>query len=124
MAAQLLILASSEMSTLHSFRSQYWNDLTFERVQILTKAAQVSKIPLLEATLRWMKHHSGLEAKDGIILGASRIEHLEQNLEELTKGPLPQVMVEAFEDAWEKVKPMSSTYFQTSDNRFPAKENA
>ncbi|KAG0048731.1 hypothetical protein BGZ83_006334 [Gryganskiella cystojenkinii] len=103
------------------FRHQYWNTLTFESVQILIKAAETNQIPLLEATLRWMKHHSGLDGKDGLILGASQVHHLEENLKDLTKGPLPQAMIEAFDEAWEKVKPVSPTYFRTANTRFPVK---
>ncbi|KAG0048730.1 hypothetical protein BGZ83_006333 [Gryganskiella cystojenkinii] len=95
------------------FRNQYWNQLTFEAVQILVKASEANHIPLLEATLRWMNHHSGLEAKDGIIIGASQLKHLEENLEDLKKGPLPKAMVEAFDEAWEKVKAVSPTYFRS-----------
>ncbi|GJJ77684.1 hypothetical protein EMPS_10043 [Entomortierella parvispora] len=95
------------------FRGHYWND---------PKASQVNKIPLLEATLRWMKHHSGLAAKDGIILGASSLQHLEENLK--NKGPLRQSMIDAFDEDWETVKPVSSTYFRTPDTRFRVKEDA
>lgn len=93
--------------------------MTFDGLQILNKAAQANNIPLLEATLRWMRHHSSLEAKDGIIIGASSLKHLEDNLENLDKGPLPQMMVEAFDEAWEKVRPTAMSYFRTAETRFP-----
>ena len=69
-----------------------------------------------------MKHHAGLEAKDGIILGASNVHHLRENLEDLTKGPLPQSMLDAFEEAWEKVKATSPAYFRTTATRFQIKK--
>ncbi|KAF9359148.1 hypothetical protein BGX26_013001 [Mortierella sp. AD094] len=94
------------------FRNHFWNRLNFEGVQILENAAKANNLTLLEATLRWMRHHSGMEAKDGIIIGASSLHHLEENLVDLAKGPLPQSMVEAFDEAWEHVKASSPYYFR------------
>ncbi len=93
-----------------SFRERYWNRLNLEGVQLLSKAAEENHLTLLEATLRWMRHHSGLEAKDGILIGASSMRHLEENLVDLEKGPLPQAMVDAFDEAWEHVKAASAYY--------------
>ncbi|KAF9925348.1 hypothetical protein BGZ67_008718 [Mortierella alpina] len=92
------------------FRERYWNRLNLEGVQLLTKAAAENHLTLLEATLRWMRHHSGLGAKDGILIGASSVRHLEENLVDLDKGPLPQAMVDAFDEAWELVKAASAHY--------------
>ncbi|KAG0205342.1 hypothetical protein BGX28_003050 [Mortierella sp. GBA30] len=94
------------------FRDRYWNKLTFEGIQILNKAATDNNLTLLEATLRWMRHHSGLEGKDGIIIGASSIHHLEANLAGLDKGPLPQAMIDAFDAAWEHVMAASPYYYR------------
>ncbi|KAG0044413.1 hypothetical protein BGZ83_010358 [Gryganskiella cystojenkinii] len=101
------------------FRDRYWNQLTFEGIDLLQRAAKENDITLLEATLRWMRHHSGLEAKDGIIIGASSVEHLEVNLKGLAKGPLPESMVQAFDDAWEKIKPAALYYVRPAAARFP-----
>jgi len=89
----------------------YWNKTNFEAVEALTKVAKENNLTLLEATLRWMRHHSGLEAKDGILIGASKVEQLEESLTELDKGPLPEAMVKAFDDAWEHCKPLALSYF-------------
>ncbi|KAF8923099.1 hypothetical protein BGZ58_003348 [Dissophora ornata] len=94
------------------FRRRYWKSLNFEGVQILEKAAKENDVTLLEATLRWMRHHSSLGSIDGIIIGASSIEQLEQNLTELEKGPLPDAMVRAFDEAWEHVKPAAEHYYR------------
>ena len=71
-----------------------------------------------------MRYHSGLEAKDGIILGASSVKHLEENLTDLEKGPLPESVVEAFDQAWDHVKPVSTNYFvQAKDRRYDFVKN-
>ncbi|KAF9346381.1 Aflatoxin B1 aldehyde reductase member 2 [Mortierella sp. AD094] len=101
------------------FRERYWNQLTFEGIGILEKAAAENQITLLEATLRWMRHHSRLEAKDGIIIGASSLKNLEESLSDLDKGPLDESMIRAFDEAWEKVKPSSQYYAQHTTMKFP-----
>lgn len=57
-----------------------------------------------EASMRWIKHHSALGEGDGIILGASKIEHLKSNLDQISRSPLPELVLRAVEDMWEKVK--------------------
>ncbi|KAG0314322.1 hypothetical protein BGZ99_008213, partial [Dissophora globulifera] len=93
------------------FRSMYWSRLNFEGIEILEKAIKPHGISLLEASLRWMRHHSGLTARDGILLGASSVIHLESNLADLEKEPLPESVVVAFDEAWERVKPVTANYF-------------
>lgn len=39
-------------------------------------------------------------------MGVSSLEQLEQNLHDLEVGPLPTVLVDAFEDAWKAVEHM------------------
>jgi aflatoxin B1 aldehyde reductase len=95
-----------------SFRERYWNRLNLEGIQILDKAAKANDLTMIEATLRWMKHHSGLESKDGIIIGVSSLKHMEQNMIDLDKGPLPQAMIDAFDQAWDYVMPASRHYIR------------
>ncbi|KAF9376362.1 hypothetical protein CPB97_010850 [Podila verticillata] len=94
------------------YRERYWSNLFFEAVRILTKAAEENHLTLIESALRWMAHHSGLGPNDGIIIGASSLHHLEENLKDLAKGPLPEAMVTAFDEAWEHVKVACPAYFK------------
>ncbi|KAL9597714.1 MAG: hypothetical protein Q9219_004971 [cf. Caloplaca sp. 3 TL-2023] len=60
-------------------------------------------VSLAGASLRWLYYHSALGEKDGIILGATKIEQVKQNVAEITKGPLENKLVDAFEQAWKTV---------------------
>ncbi|KAG0204121.1 hypothetical protein BGX28_003844 [Mortierella sp. GBA30] len=97
------------------YRERYWNNLFFEAVRNLEKVAKEHNLTLIESALRWMSHHSGLGPNDGIIIGASSLQHLEDNLRDLAKGPLPKEMVDAFDEAWEHVKVACPPYFKTND---------
>ncbi|KAG0359294.1 hypothetical protein BGX24_005797 [Mortierella sp. AD032] len=92
-------------------RGMYWNKTNFEAIETLKTTAAKHNFTLLEATLRWMRHHSTLDAKDGIIIGSSTVDQLQESLTALDKGPLPEEMVKAFDGAWEHVKTRTEWYF-------------
>lgn len=58
---------------------------------------------LTEVALRWLQHHSVLTPEDGVIIGASSAAQLEQNLVDSEKGPLPQDVVAALDEAFKAV---------------------
>ena len=63
--------------------------------------------------LRWCVHHSKLDivdGDDGIIIGCTSVKQVEENLENLEKGPLPDDVVKALEDAWLVCKPTAPPY--------------
>ncbi|KAG0345890.1 hypothetical protein BG004_002824 [Podila humilis] len=96
------------------YREQYWTPLYFDAVKTLKEAAAKHDIELLDASIRWMCHHSGLGPHDGLIFGANdRVQDLEQNMSSAQKGEvLPKEMVTAFEKAWDQVKAANQTYFR------------
>ncbi len=94
-----------------SYPERYWKRSFFEAVDILRNAC--GDISLVEATYRWLAFHSGLnEARgDGILIGASKYSQLEQNIEAIENGPLPEYVICAFESAWQHCKADSPEYF-------------
>ncbi|KFY37462.1 hypothetical protein V495_07161 [Pseudogymnoascus sp. VKM F-4514 (FW-929)] len=95
------------------YRQRYWNDAHFDALDKIRPLAQKLGIPTAEAALRWMNHHSALkrEHEDAIITCASSAKQLEENLISLTKGPLPEELVQAFTDGWTTTKGVSAAYF-------------
>jgi aflatoxin B1 aldehyde reductase len=89
------------------------NDAYFEALDIVRPAAEKQGLTMAETALRWMTHHSklGKEYPDAILIGASSTNHIEQNLVDLEKGPLPDDVLKALDEAWEKVKPITSKYW-------------
>ncbi|MCJ1478363.1 hypothetical protein MMC13_007043 [Lambiella insularis] len=59
--------------------------------------------------LRWALHHSALKAEhgDAIILGASSLPQLEENLKICDEGPLPEHLAKAVDDVWPTAKPFA-----------------
>ena len=60
-------------------------------------------LSLIEIALRWVQHHSVLTPSDGVILGASSAAQLEQNCVASEKGPLPEDVVKALDEAYKIV---------------------
>jgi len=96
-----------------NYRNRYWNDSYFKALEKIGPVANKHNLTLAEVALRWMSHHSLLsrEKGDAILIGASSIEHLESNLVDLEKGPLPQDVVDVLGEAWDLVKPVATKYY-------------
>ncbi|KAI0882615.1 Aldo/keto reductase [Annulohypoxylon maeteangense] len=72
-----------------------------------------------EAALRWLAYHSDLGEKDGVILGATKIEQLKQNLEDMEKGALPQAVVDEIMAIGETIDAMGSGNFDVKPAELP-----
>lgn len=94
-----------------SYPSRYWKPSFFEAVDIIRQA--IGDISMVEAAYRWLGYHSKLDSArgDAIIIGASRLSQLEQNITAVEKGALPDEIVQAFEKAWAISKADSPEYF-------------
>lgn len=62
------------------------------------------------AALRWIIHHSQLQEGDGVVLGASNLAQLTNNIDAVEAGPLPQSLVEVFDELWGTVKGSMEPY--------------
>ncbi|KAK9452840.1 NADP-dependent oxidoreductase domain-containing protein [Dipodascopsis uninucleata] len=96
-----------------SYRNRYWKDEMFRALDIIRQQTSKHGLTEAECALRWISHHSLLkrELKDAIIIGASSVKHLTQNLTDLEKGPLPDDVVEALDSAWAVTKGVTTPYY-------------
>lgn len=94
-------------------QNRYINDSYFDALDIIRAVANKHGLSIAEIALRWLEHHSMLEASfgDSIIIGASSLKHVQENLADLEKGLLPQEVVTAMEQAWLKAKPLAPKYY-------------
>lgn len=58
----------------------------------------------IEVAIRWLGHHSVLGPKDGIVLGASKVEQVRETVAMIQKGPLPGEVLASAENLWSAVK--------------------
>jgi len=96
--------AGSRMDQMNVFAKMYVNDFTLKLHDSLTQICDKEGLIVKEATLRWLMHHSILGDEDGVILGASSTEQMDENLKACEGGPLPQSVVDCFQDMWLQIQ--------------------
>jgi aryl-alcohol dehydrogenase-like predicted oxidoreductase len=89
------------------YLNRYWHEADFDAVDQLRQVADKAGRSLLSMSLNWLYHHT---ATDCIILGASRVEHLEQNLAVLREGPLTSDTLEACDKVWTELRGPTPNY--------------
>ncbi|OGE56226.1 hypothetical protein PENARI_c003G08678 [Penicillium arizonense] len=106
---------SDASSTGTNYRNRYFRDATFEALSLIEPVVEKHGLTLLETALRWVRHHSALRmdngGRDGVLVGVSSFSQLETNLADLQKGPLPEEVVRALDEAWLVAKSNSPNYW-------------
>ena len=69
------------------YRDRYMNDAYLGALAEIHRSCEGHGLDAIAVALRWLVHHSQLNAErnDGIIIGASSLEHLRHNLTAVTK---------------------------------------
>jgi len=81
------------------FRNAFTKGNEFEALEIISKAGASVGLTTQEIALRWLQHHSQLLPSDGVVIGFSSLDHLRSNIADCEKGPLPDSVLEAIEQA-------------------------
>jgi 1-deoxyxylulose-5-phosphate synthase len=89
------------------YLDRYWHPAYFEAVDELKGIAAAGGRSIVDMALNWVLHHT---AADCAIIGASTEEQLTQNLEALSKGPLPADMVTACDGVWNQLRGITPKY--------------
>ncbi|XP_044173576.1 aflatoxin B1 aldehyde reductase member 2-like isoform X2 [Acropora millepora] len=100
------------------YLKRYWKKPLFKLIDQLKLTLDsiygVGKVSLVDASIRWMYHHSKMDGANGdaVIIGASSVKHLRENLESTKQGPLHEDVVKIFEEAWGEIKGDCPLYFR------------
>ncbi|XP_057294860.1 aflatoxin B1 aldehyde reductase member 3-like [Hydractinia symbiolongicarpus] len=96
-----------------SYMDRYWREsykAGVTHVKKVLKETYGNDVSLLEASMRWLHHHSKLNDNDGIILGCSKPEHFQMNIDACNGDALHQNVVDAFDHAWDGIKSKCPKY--------------
>lgn len=96
-----------------NYKKRYWHESYFESIQNIEKISKKYNINITEASFRWLAYHSMLSTDrgDGIIVGASSVKQLRDNIEYIKNGELPKEIIVAFDEAWANCKLDAPEYF-------------
>ena len=94
------------------YRDRYWNASHFQALDLVRESCEKAGIAMTAAALRWMFHHSVMDDSEGdaVILGASKVSQMEENLRACGESELPEAVVEGLREAWQSARPESAKY--------------
>jgi len=111
-----------------NYLPRFYTEANFEALGIIRKACETEGIDLVQATYRWLLRHSALTANDGVLIGASSVGQLDQNLQACSaaesEGPLPESVLEAFDAGWAITKKAGIfPYWRSYSSDMPNRDN-
>lgn len=89
------------------YLDRYWHTAYFEALEELQMAASAHGRTMVSLALNWIYHHTPV---DCMILGASKLDQLIQNLDALNDGPLPVELLEVCDSVWARLRGVTPKY--------------
>ena len=89
------------------YLDRYWHAAYFDAVDELQKVAAAAGRSLIDIALNWLLYHT---PTDCVILGASKTEQLEQNLDVWDRGPLSPETLAALDRVWQNLRGVTPKY--------------
>jgi aryl-alcohol dehydrogenase-like predicted oxidoreductase len=89
------------------YLDRYWHPAYFQAVDELKAAAERAGRSLVDLSLNWLLHHT---PTDCVLMGASTVEQVAQNVDALSKGPLPEDLVKVCDEVWNRLRGITPKY--------------
>jgi aryl-alcohol dehydrogenase-like predicted oxidoreductase len=89
------------------YLDRYWHEAMFDAVDELRRTAAEAGRSLISLSLNWLLHHSSVQS---VILGASRMEQLEENVRASREGPLNQDTLKRCDEVWRRLRGVAPQY--------------
>ena len=112
-----LLTGKYDLSDPNKFSSRFSNNSIYQNIfwkkEIIDVINELSKeTNLYQMTWSWIKYHSCLYENDAIILGASNLNQLEQNLETLDNcKPLSEDILNKLNNLYSEIESVTPNYF-------------
>ena len=110
-----------------NYLPRFYTPQCFTAIERIRNACDIAGISMVDATYRWLLLHSELGPNDGLLLGASSMDQLEQNLNACSISAtdtfrLPTAVLEAMNSAWDITKENAFDYFRSYSSDMPDRE--
>ena len=106
-------------NSMHStlYNGRYVHDAYSTAATLVKEACEKHNMSAIEAAIRWMVHHSKLTSSDTLIVGASKIAHLQSNVQAAREGgALPDALVAVLDEAAQVARPKWPMYHRTNND--------
>jgi 1-deoxyxylulose-5-phosphate synthase len=89
------------------YLDRYWHPAYFDAVEQLKAIAAQAGRSMVSMSLNWLLHHT---AADCVILGASRIDQLKNNVQDVKDGALDPATLQACNQVWQTLRGVTPSY--------------
>jgi aryl-alcohol dehydrogenase-like predicted oxidoreductase len=89
------------------YLDRYWHPAYFDAIDELQKIADEAGRSIIDLALNWLLFHT---ATDCVILGASKIEQLEQTLDAFGQAPLDDATIVRLDQVWQNLRGVTPNY--------------
>jgi aryl-alcohol dehydrogenase-like predicted oxidoreductase len=89
------------------YQDRYWHEDYFAAVEELERIGREAGRSLVELSLQWLLAQPHV---DSVILGASRMEQLEENLQACEGPPLDESIVARCDGVWKRLRGITPKY--------------
>jgi aryl-alcohol dehydrogenase-like predicted oxidoreductase len=100
-------IAGTRFDNNQMYLDRFWHPAYFDAVDEVQKIAQKAGRSMVDLSFNWLLDHT---ATDVVLIGASKIEQLEQNLEVFGRGPLDSETVVALDQVWQNLRGVTPKY--------------
>ena len=99
--------AGTRFERMPAYKDRYWNSCTFEAVDQLSQIAREYGKSLVELAYSWLITQTGVTS---VIVGASQLTQLHQNVKAAESGSLPPDALAACDKVWNRLRGVSPVY--------------
>lgn len=101
------ITSGTRFDSNEMYQDRYWHAQNFRAVEKLQSTAEGLGRSLISLALNWLPHHT---PTDCVILGASNLAQLKQNLAALEDGALPPEACRTLDEVWQSLRGATPIY--------------
>jgi aryl-alcohol dehydrogenase-like predicted oxidoreductase len=100
-------IAGTRFDNNQMYLDRFWHPAYFDAVDEVGKIAEKAGRSAIDLSFNWLLHHT---PTDVVLIGASKMEQLEQNLEVFDRGGLDSETVAALDRVWQNLRGVTPKY--------------
>jgi len=100
-------IAGTRFDNNQMYLDRFWHPAYFDAVDEVRRVAEKAGRSMIDLSFNWILHHT---PTDVVLLGASKMEQLEGNLEVFGRGPLDADTVAALDQVWQNLRGVTPKY--------------